>query len=272
MKKRLQVIVSLYSVIITAFTMTSLTLAWINTNQNVSRVTIKTGEGKFELHAGIYDRKVTVTNGTIKTYVDDEPNYAPTLDEANSSNEAIAFNFSQSIAKVTLESLVFNEHAAHAEILPSYVFEMHAHTTLDLSYIRLSISQQTYGLTPNVDYSLYTFQYVIIDNNQASPMDYAAPSKLSTLEEKTKNEFNGETPLYFTEGAGVNNGYTITIAPAEVPFYSEYFAKSILILIRPKPLEFYQLLKDSQLSGTSTKKAGIRFQLYSEFSLVPFGS
>lgn len=250
--------------------MTSFTMAWIKTNEHVERVTIKTGEGKFELDAGIYHRQVI--SNLPATTVDSAPNYAPVIDEVNSTNQAIAFSFTNNFGQVDLTSMVLDEHALNAAILPSYVLELRAHTTIEFSYVRLSMTQQPYNGSPAVDFDLYTFQYLLVNNNVASPLDYAASANLSELENKPLNAFDGTNPVYFSEGTSNFNSYEIAVDPAQATFYETHFAKSILVLLRPDPLAFYNFLKTEQLSGTQTKKAGIRFQLYTEFSLMPFAA
>lgn len=266
--------VSLFSVIVSAFTLTSLTMAWINTNENVDRVQIVTGEGVFEVHAGIFERKYEVdeSNRALLSYVDAQPNFEAEYDEANSSNEALAFNFIHNVPVASLDSMVHSEHALNTVALPSYVFELHAHTILDLSYIRLSLNQQLFPGSPQPDFSLYTFQYLIVDNDPQDAMEYASPVKLGNLEVNDNHYFNGTTPQYFTDGADAYNAHEIAVSPADTAFYSEYFAKSIIVLLKPDPVAFFKYLQAQNLKGAETKYVGINFQLYVEFSIVPFTS
>lgn len=274
MKNRVRVLASILSIIVSAFTLTSLTFAWINTNQNVDRVTIMTGEGKFEVHAGLYRRH----SESLLTSVDSAPNFAQTINEENSTNLAIAFDFAAQHEYITpnnfgLGELVHDEFILDMTKLPSYVYELHAHTLLDTSYVKVSVSRPAYtGSEPTPDFTLYDFRYLIVDNDVDNPFEYAAPVKLGELEGEERHDFNGATEVYLTKGADIYDAHEIVVPSGDQAVYEEYFAKSILILITPKPLEFMDFIKTNTNKGNDAKLIGMKMRIMIEFSLVPFGA
>lgn len=263
----------MFTIIVSAFLLTSLTFAWINTNQNVDRVTVMTGEGKFEVHAGLYRRESV----DLVRSVNAVPDFEQTINEEESTNIAVAYDFAAQHEYVDPDSfllgdLVHDEFQLDMVKLPSYVYEIHAHTLLENSHIKVSVSNPAYKSGETVpDFSDYDFRYLVLDNDVSDPLEFAAQPKLSELQARDRHDFNGANEVYLTDGADNYDAHEIIVPPGHTEIFEEKFAKAILILIAPKPLEFMEFVKTNTNNMNDLQLIGFKMQIMVEFSLVPFG-
>jgi hypothetical protein len=253
--------------------LTALTFAWVLNRQNIDQITLVAGRAEARVQGYMFKRQYT----GLSTYA----NATPDLNAAQvpSSSGQLIFTFEDTAGTVfgdlDFEDLYYDENSLNASAIPSYYVELQVRTVVEDSYIRATLWLEDYDAgETEPDFTDFAYRYHIAGNNPTTPIDYATPGNVATLNSKTLNniedDYNSTTGIPISDNA--NSYMQITIPPAQVDFYDSHFARSAIIEITPDPLALSWFLKETDGLVNNQQILGCRLAVTFEYSTVPFGA
>lgn len=266
MKTKYKFITSLLICSVSLFSLTQATFAWLTTNKYIDKIEFQTEKGRLNIEAMMFvqDRN----NGTV-VRINDTPEY---IAQTNTQNEIDVGYIFDDVHEIDFDLLNFvgDQYSLNTLKIPAYYIEFQVFTTIQLSYLQVSLNTTSYvndEVVPN--FSNYEFRHLSVYNSTATPLSYATHSSLDLLNAQVGRPLNA-TPSYLTIGADANYGYELSITSDASVFYESHFLKSFIIKINPDYLAFYNYLKTQTDYGNQNKLIGTKFVVTINYSEVPF--
>lgn len=276
MKLRNKILTStLFILGVSAIMLTGFSYAWINSNNNIAEINLHSGDADAKINGFLFKRQ-TNQNDNTSIFLNNEPDITAT--QVSSGNGELSFTFNDDSGTVfsTLNalSLYHDENSISALAMPGYYVEIQLFTIVDTSYMSASLSYA--NLSTPVDFSLFTYRYISVENNPALPLSYAAPSIINTLAGKPLNplfqtEASQSETIALTDETNGNEYFTNEVATADQSFYKTHFCRSIIIEVMPDPVALITYFKNNPSVSYDDFSIGSSFDLSIGFSLNPIG-
>lgn len=269
MKKKKLIFINLTTLLISASLLVNFTYAWIISNKYVDSLNFQTGEGKAEIKGFLFKQD---KDGLVQAQPD------ITATQVDSGTGTLYFRFIDSAPtdKLNLGDLYLNEHALSTLAVPSYFVEIQVKTLIPTSYIRFNISSNAYNVGETApDFTDFEFRYLVKSgNDQLNPVDFITPT--SPFRENTQNQngtpFVVSTQYTLSQGASSGSIYEIESPPEYRAVYEDYFAFSLVVHVRPRPLALMNYITNSTNKGESIATVGMKLLFDVEYSSIGFGS